>query len=85
VFRSPRLGAEAVTMQLGAWALQWVSCYVLLVALGLDLDMGAAAAVLEAEPAPVLTRAGRHQWKQLRELIGRDETTQAVGRRRLAK
>jgi phosphatidyl-myo-inositol alpha-mannosyltransferase len=48
VFRSPRLGAEAVTMQLGAWALQWVSCYVLLTALGLDLDMGAAAAVLFA-------------------------------------
>ena len=35
-------------MQLGAWALQWVSCYVLLAALGLDLDMGAAAAVLFA-------------------------------------
>jgi phosphatidylinositol alpha-mannosyltransferase len=48
VFRSPRLGSAAVTMQLGAWALQWVSCYVLLVALGLDLDMGAAAAVLFA-------------------------------------
>ena len=48
VFRSPRLGFEAVTMQLGAWGLQWVSCYVLLVALGLDLDMGAAAAVLFA-------------------------------------
>ncbi len=48
VFRSPRLGAEAVTMQLGAWALQWVACYVLLAALGLHLDMGAAAAVLFA-------------------------------------
>jgi phosphatidyl-myo-inositol alpha-mannosyltransferase len=48
VFRSPRLGATATVMQLGAWALQWVSCYVLLVALGLDLDMGAAAAVLFA-------------------------------------
>jgi phosphatidyl-myo-inositol alpha-mannosyltransferase len=48
VFRSPRLGGEAVAMQLGAWTLQWVSCYVLLVALGLDLDMGAAAAVLFA-------------------------------------
>ena len=35
-------------MQLAAWALQWVACYVLLVALGLDLDMGAAAAVLFA-------------------------------------
>jgi phosphatidyl-myo-inositol alpha-mannosyltransferase len=48
VFRSPRLGFEATAMQLGAWALQWVACYVLLVALGLDLDMGAAAAVLFA-------------------------------------
>jgi phosphatidylinositol alpha-mannosyltransferase len=48
VFRSPRLGAEAVAMQLGAWALQWVACYVLLAALDLDLDMGAAAAVLFA-------------------------------------
>jgi phosphatidyl-myo-inositol alpha-mannosyltransferase len=48
VFRSPRLGLEAVTMQLTAWALQWVACYVLFVALGLDLDMGAAAAVLFA-------------------------------------
>ena len=48
VFRSPRLGFEAVTMQLGAWALQWVACYVLFVALGLDLDLGAAAAVLFA-------------------------------------
>ncbi len=48
VFRSPRLGAEAAAMQLGAWALQWVSCYVLLTALDLDLDMGAAAAVLFA-------------------------------------
>ena len=35
-------------MQLVAWALQWVACYVLLEALGLDLDMGAAAAVLFA-------------------------------------
>jgi phosphatidylinositol alpha-mannosyltransferase len=48
VFRSPRLGSQAVSMQLLAWAMQWVSCYVLLVALGLDLDLGAAAAVLFA-------------------------------------
>ena len=48
VFRSPRLGAEAIGMQLGAWALQLISCYVLLVALDLDLDLGAAAAVLFA-------------------------------------
>jgi phosphatidylinositol alpha-mannosyltransferase len=50
VFRSPRLGATAVTMQLGAWAMQWVSCYLLLVALGLDrwAGIGAAAGVLFA-------------------------------------
>ena len=36
VFRRPRMGAAAVTMQLGAWALQLISCYVLMVALGLD-------------------------------------------------
>jgi phosphatidylinositol alpha-mannosyltransferase len=48
VFRKPKLGAQATAMQLGAWALQWVSCYVLLAALGLHLDMGAAAAVLFA-------------------------------------
>jgi phosphatidylinositol alpha-mannosyltransferase len=37
-------------MQLGAWVLQWVACYVLLVALGLDhkADLGAAAAILFA-------------------------------------
>ncbi len=48
VFRSPRLGFQATSMQLVAWGLQWVACYVLLAALGLDLDMGAAAAVLFA-------------------------------------
>jgi len=50
VFRRPREGAVAVSMQLSAWALQWVSCYVLLVALGLEhkADLGAAAAVLFA-------------------------------------
>ena len=36
VFRSPKLGAEATALQLTAWAIQWLSCYVLLVALGLD-------------------------------------------------
>jgi phosphatidylinositol alpha-mannosyltransferase len=50
VFRKPRLGAEATIMQLLAWAIQWMSCYVLLVALGLDARAGlaAAAAVLFA-------------------------------------
>ena len=37
-------------MQLSAWAIQWLACYVLLVALGLDdqAGLGAAAAVLFA-------------------------------------
>jgi phosphatidylinositol alpha-mannosyltransferase len=49
VFRKPRLAAEATIGQLSAWALQWVACYVLLVALGLGhAGMGAAAAVLFA-------------------------------------
>ncbi|MGI8428544.1 MAG: glycosyltransferase [Solirubrobacteraceae bacterium] len=50
VFRRPRLGAAATVAQLLAWGLQWVSCYVLLVALGLNHQAGiaAAAAVLFA-------------------------------------
>ena len=51
VFRRPRLGATATVAQLGAWALQCLSCWVLLVALGLDkhgAGIGAAAAVLFA-------------------------------------
>jgi phosphatidylinositol alpha-mannosyltransferase len=50
VFRQPRLGAAATLFQLGAWAMQWLSCYLLLVALGLDQRAGiaAAAAVLFA-------------------------------------
>ncbi len=37
-------------MQLSAWAIQWLACYLLLIALGLDgrADLGAAAAVLFA-------------------------------------
>ena len=50
VFRRPKLGATAAGAQLGAWALQWLACYVLLVAFGLDSQagIGAAAAVLFA-------------------------------------
>jgi phosphatidylinositol alpha-mannosyltransferase len=50
VFRSPKLGSEAALLQLSAWAIQWMSCYALLVALGLDdrAGVGAAAAVLFA-------------------------------------
>ena len=50
VFRLPKLGAAATAAQLGAWAMQWLSCYILLVALGLNhqAGLGAAAAVLFA-------------------------------------
>ena len=50
VFRKPKLGAWAALMQLTAWAIQWLACYLLLVALGLDdqAGLGAAAAVLFA-------------------------------------
>jgi phosphatidyl-myo-inositol alpha-mannosyltransferase len=50
VFRHPRLGSIATFAQLTAWGIQWIACYVLLVALGLDghAGIGAAAAVLFA-------------------------------------
>ena len=51
VFRDPRLGGIATVSQLSAWALQCLSCWVLLVALGLDKQgagLAAAAAVLFA-------------------------------------
>ncbi|HEX2232463.1 MAG TPA: lysylphosphatidylglycerol synthase domain-containing protein, partial [Thermoleophilaceae bacterium] len=50
VFRRPKLGSWAALNQLAAWALQWLACYLLLVALGLEgqAGVGAAAAVLFA-------------------------------------
>jgi phosphatidylinositol alpha-mannosyltransferase len=50
VFRQPRLGGWAIATQLSAWAVQWLACYTLLVAFGLDdrAGLGAAAAVLFA-------------------------------------
>lgn len=41
---SPRQTALATVAQLGAWALQWASCWLLLIAFGLDSQAGAAAA-----------------------------------------
>jgi phosphatidylinositol alpha-mannosyltransferase len=50
VFRRPRSGAHAAAAQLGAWGLQLLACYALLVAFGLDerAGLGGAAAVLFA-------------------------------------
>jgi phosphatidylinositol alpha-mannosyltransferase len=50
VFRHPRLGVEAVAAQLFAWALQWQSCYAVLLALHLQAhtDEVTAAAILLA-------------------------------------
>jgi phosphatidylinositol alpha-mannosyltransferase len=50
VFRQPRLGLAATVAQLAAWGLQALSCYILLIALGLNRQTGfaAAAAVLFA-------------------------------------
>jgi phosphatidylinositol alpha-mannosyltransferase len=50
LFRHPRSALIASSAQLGAWALQWLSCWLLLKALGLDshAGVGAAAAVLFA-------------------------------------
>jgi phosphatidylinositol alpha-mannosyltransferase len=50
VFAHPRQAAIATTVQLGAWALQWFSCWLLLMALGLDdrAGLAGAAAVLFA-------------------------------------
>jgi phosphatidyl-myo-inositol alpha-mannosyltransferase len=50
VFARPRYGATAISFQLLAWALQWLACYAVMLALGLQSDGGlvAAAAILLA-------------------------------------
>jgi phosphatidylinositol alpha-mannosyltransferase len=49
VFANPRHASVATFAQLAAWALQWLSCWLLLSALGLShAGVGAAAAVLFA-------------------------------------
>jgi phosphatidylinositol alpha-mannosyltransferase len=44
VFARPRFGVTAVGFQLLAWTLQWLACYCVLLALGLQSDGGLAAA-----------------------------------------
>jgi phosphatidylinositol alpha-mannosyltransferase len=50
VFARPRYGVTAITFQLLAWALQWLACYAVILALGLEsqADLAAAAAILLA-------------------------------------
>jgi phosphatidylinositol alpha-mannosyltransferase len=50
VFARPRYGLTAVTYQLLAWALQWLACYMVVLALGLQSHAGlvTAAAILLA-------------------------------------
>jgi phosphatidylinositol alpha-mannosyltransferase len=44
LFRRPRQALSATVAQLVAWALQWLSCWLLLVAFGLDVHSAPAAA-----------------------------------------
>jgi phosphatidylinositol alpha-mannosyltransferase len=44
VFARPRFGSTAIAAQLCAWALQWLACYMVLLALGLEHKTGLAAA-----------------------------------------
>jgi phosphatidylinositol alpha-mannosyltransferase len=50
IFKKPRLGIPALLLQTSAWAIQLVSCWALMFALGLDAEagLGASAAVLFA-------------------------------------
>jgi phosphatidylinositol alpha-mannosyltransferase len=59
VFRQRRLAAQATAVQLGAWGLQWMSCWLLLMAFGLDGRAGVAgaAAVLFAVNATAVLPA----------------------------
>jgi phosphatidylinositol alpha-mannosyltransferase len=57
VFLRPRHGVAAVSAQLSAWALQWLSCYTILLALSLEDQaglIGAAAVLLAVNVAAVL-------------------------------
>jgi len=50
VFARPRYGAAAIAAQLFAWALQWLACYMVILALGLQgqATLATAAAILLA-------------------------------------
>lgn len=59
LFRHPRAAALASALQLGAWAMQWLSCWLLAMAFGLDRQVGpaGAAAVLFAVNVTALVPA----------------------------
>lgn len=59
VFARPRYGVAAISSQLAAWALQWLACYMVLLALGLQHEAGlvAAAAILLAVNASAILPA----------------------------
>lgn len=44
VFARPRFGAAAIASQMLAWVLQWLACYMVILALGLQSQAGPAAA-----------------------------------------
>jgi len=48
VFASMRYGVAAIGFQLLAWTLQWLACYMVVLALGIHADLAAAAGVLTA-------------------------------------
>jgi phosphatidylinositol alpha-mannosyltransferase len=57
VFARPRYGAAAVASQLLAWALQWLACYAVLLAMGLQSQaglVGAAAILLAVNVSAIL-------------------------------
>jgi phosphatidylinositol alpha-mannosyltransferase len=59
VFARPRYGITAIAAQLLAWALQWLACYMVVLALGLQAKagLGAAAAILLAVNASAILPA----------------------------
>ncbi|MHB8690429.1 MAG: glycosyltransferase [Solirubrobacteraceae bacterium] len=48
IFKHPKQGLIATVAQLAAWALQWMSCFILIEALGLGLGNGSALAAAAA-------------------------------------
>ena len=81
VFRQPRRAALATAAQLGAWALQWLSCWLLLMALGLDVARGRRRRRRRAVRRQRHRRGPRHA-RQRRRLPGR---VRGGARRRLPR